>query len=472
MKTTVLALCTAWLLACATVPPAAQPAATREEDRIFAVAVSRDRGTLWYVTGRETCEVRALSLADRSTRAVFHLDWCPTRINPVDDESLVLTDGVRRGAWKRFDGVDMVVGGVLAAASASNYVLVEGDRLIWMRDSKRRDIGAAGVVTRPSIAAASGDLFVVVHGGDGQHIERVTAEGASAVSAAFPKIDSFDLAPRGEELVFSAQRDGNFDVAIASTDGKRVNWIPSDRADEVGVTWAPRGNKVSFLIRRPDATLVRSVHIPTSFQLTFETPLETVRALAWDPRAERLVMILDGPVVSSHVDWIEYSGANRHALVRPGTKLVREPERIAFGTAEAILVPPRIVRYGEKVPLFVTLTDEPLQWDDEARDLDSLGGGMLRLRQRDWAAGDPLSKLVAGLPWADADQVVLIAQSSGSVLVPPFAGAGQTLITTGTNPRSGRFFNESRLPSGVVVINTETWAGAMEYLRGRFQSKR
>ncbi|MFA6956564.1 MAG: hypothetical protein WC538_11900 [Thermoanaerobaculia bacterium] len=471
MRMIVLSLCTAWLVGCATLPPASQPMVSAEELRISAAAYSRDGSTLWYVTGRETCELSAIALADRSTRSVLRLDWCPTRISPVDAESFVLTDGVRRGEWKRSDGTDVVAGSVLAASSATNYVRVDGERLIWVRDSKHRDIGVAGVVTRPTIVPATGDLFAVIHGDDGEHIERMTADGASIVGAAFPKIDSFDVAPRGEELVFSAIRDGNFDVAIASTDGKKVNWVPSDRADEVAVTWAPRGNKVSFLIRRPDTTLVRSVHVPTSFQLTFETPLEKVRALAWEPRAERLAMILDGPVVPPHVDSIEYSGANRESLVQPGRKLVREPERIAFGAADAILIPPRTVRYGEKVPLFVTLSDEPLAWDDASRDLDALGGGMLRLRPGDWAEGAPLAQVVTGFPWAGADQVVVIVESFEPASASPVPGAGQTLITTGTKLRRGRFFNESRLPSGGVMITAETWAGAMEYLKGRFQPK-
>jgi hypothetical protein len=472
MKTITLSLCAAWFVACATLPPSPPPTVSLEDVRISAAAFSRDGGTLWYAAGRDACEVRSFAVADRSTRSVLRLGWCPARISPVDDESFVVTDGVRRGEWKRLDGTDAVQGSVLAAASATNYVRVDGARLVWVRGTTSRDIGEVGVVTRPAIEATSGDLFVVVHRADGERIERMAADGSTSVSAAFPRIDSFDLAPRGEELVFSALRDGNFDVAIASTDGKKVNWVPADGADEVAVTWAPRGNKVSFLIRRPDTTLVRSVHVPTSFQLTFETPLEKVRSLAWEPRAERFAMILDGPVVPPHIDSVEYSGANREALVQPGRKLAREPERVAFGTADAVLVPPRTVRYGEKAPLFVTLTDEPLAWDDAARDLDSLEGGELRLRPADWMDGAPLAQLVAGLPWASADEVVVIVESFGSATPTPVPGAGQTVIRTGTKPRRGRFFNENKLPSGGVVVTAETWAGAMEYLRERFQSKR
>jgi len=472
MKMLFLSLCIAGILGCASVPPVVPPPGTAQEARIFAVAVSLDRSTLWYVTGRETCELRSLALSDRSTRLAFSIDWCPTRIKPVDDESLVLTDGAGRGAWKRFDGRDVVEGSVLTAASRSNYVLAEGTRLIWSRDSGRRDIGETGTMRHPVIAPGSGDLFAIVRNEDGEHIDRMTADGTKAVSAVFPKIDSFDLAPRGEELALSAQRNGSFDVAIASTDGKTMNWIPADAADEVGVAWAPRGNKVSFLIRRPDSTLVRSVHVPTSFQLTFDSPLETVRALAWEPRAERLAMILDGPAVSPGVDWVEYSGANREALLPHGTKLGREPERIAFGTADAIVLPPHTVRYGEKGPPVVVPQNEPPGWGHTVPDPAPPGGRLLLMRPADWAEGAPLAQLLSGFPWADADQVVVIAQTRGYASVPRVSGAGQTLVTTGTKLHRGRFFDETRLESGAILVTAETWGGAMAYLRARFQPKR
>jgi hypothetical protein len=279
------------------------------------------------------------------------------------------------------------------------------------------------------------------------------------------------VAPRGDELVYSAARDGSFDVAISSADGKTVNWIPSDSADEVGVTWAPRGTKVSYLIRRPDSTLVRSVHVPTSFQLTFETPFETVRALAWDPRAERVAMILESPGISTHVDWIEYSGANRAALVQPARRLPGEPERVAFGGGSAILLPPRIVRYGEKLPLFVMLADEPLSWTEATSDLERLGGGILRVPVGGWEGGAPMATLLGELAWVEEDAIVVIAPDSGESSLPA-VGMGQTLLTTGTKPPGGPVFVESRLPSGAVTVSAGNWEAAMQYLRERFLPKR
>lgn len=411
-----------------------------------------------------------MSIAERSDRMAFALDWCPTKIIPLNEQALLFTDGVWRGSLLRADGTEVVPGAVLAAASASNYVLVRNGQLIWNRDSQAHDLGAAGTLRSPAIIAGSGDLLAIATAADGERIVRFTSDGTIDVTPTFAAIDSFDIAPRGDELVFSALRADGFDVAIASPNGKTVNWVPADRADETGVTWAPRGNKVSFLIRRGDSTLVRTVHVPTAFQLTFETPFEAVRALAWEARAERITMILDGPAVSPHIDWIEYSGAHREALVEPDVRSSREPEWISFGEGSALLLPPRTVRYGEALPLFVVLTEEPLAWGVANRDLDSLGGGILRLPASAWNDGAPLAELVSRLRWVDAESVVVISDGhrGGSR---PIVAKGQTLVITGMKPAGGLSFAESRLPSGALAVKAENWEGAMRYLRERFQTE-
>ncbi|HEX3107752.1 MAG TPA: hypothetical protein VHU41_01575, partial [Thermoanaerobaculia bacterium] len=75
------------------------------------------------------------------------------------------------------------------------------------------------------------------------------ANGDKVLTPYYLAIDSFDVAPEGDLAVFSAKRSDNFDVGLVATAGSGVNWVPSDPRDEVAVQWAPRGNKVSFIIR-------------------------------------------------------------------------------------------------------------------------------------------------------------------------------------------------------------------------------
>jgi len=96
------------------------------------------------------------------------------------------------------------------------------------------------------------------------HVEK-TAEGVALsngeklITPSYLAIDSFDLSPDGKLVAFSAKRQDNFDIALVAAAGSEVNWVPSDPRDEVGVQWAPRGSKISFIIRAAAGDVIRSV---------------------------------------------------------------------------------------------------------------------------------------------------------------------------------------------------------------------
>ncbi|MEA2463464.1 MAG: hypothetical protein QOJ98_1211, partial [Acidobacteriota bacterium] len=73
--------------------------------------------------------------------------------------------------------------------------------------------------------------------------------GEKALTDGFLAIDSFDYSEARGEVVFSAKREGSFDIGLVSSDGSPINWAPADPADELDVQWAPRGNKVSYILR-------------------------------------------------------------------------------------------------------------------------------------------------------------------------------------------------------------------------------
>lgn len=105
----------------------------------------------------------------------------------------------------------------------------------------------------------------------GERIVRVGVdETVRAVTGYFDAIDSFDTSPGGEEVVFSARRDGGFDVAIVSIDGESLNWVFPQSVDEKLVTWAPRGNKITMVMETPDGSILRTVHVPTGASLSVE----------------------------------------------------------------------------------------------------------------------------------------------------------------------------------------------------------
>jgi len=184
--------------------------------------------------------------------------------------------------------------------------------------------------------------------------------GERGLTPEFAAIQSFDVSTERGEVVFSAKREGGFDIGIVSTEGSQINWFPAERADETDVQWAPRGNKASYIVHTPRGDVVRTLHIPTSAQLSVEFPNARVDALAWDPPAERYAVIVESPDASQRVESAKYSGEDRRTLVPPAQKLDVAAEPLAG----ALLLRPPNLRYNEKLPLVVWIDADPLRWSD------------------------------------------------------------------------------------------------------------
>lgn len=190
--------------------------------------------------------------------------------------------------------------------------------------------------------------------------EKLVAE-VGELTPAFVSVDSLDLSTERKEVVFSAKRADNFDIGLVSVDGSAVNWVPHDPADEVAVQWAPRGHKVSYTVRRNDGDLVRTVHIPTSFQYTVDFAGAIVHDLAWDEAAERFAVAVESVDASDRVEVVRYTGEDRRTVVPPSIRLDVTTERVATTN----VMRPSALRYGERLPLVVWIADAgPLSWDD------------------------------------------------------------------------------------------------------------
>jgi len=222
--------------------------------------------------------------------------------------------------------------------------------------------------------------------------------GKTALTPRFAAIDSFDVSPARREVVFSAKRTTNFDVGLVSLDGSDVHWIPEDPNDEVAVQWAPRGNKVSYIVHTPAGDIVRTVHVPTSVQVASDFPYATVRSLRWAPDGERYFVVVASPDASPRTESMRYDGTERRTEIAPKVKLDVDMEPLAGG----LVLRPASMRYGERLPLVVWIAPRLLDWSD-AR------GALL---QRDRVAcaivtkppGEAFWTAVRAVPWIDASK--------------------------------------------------------------------
>ncbi|HEV7921702.1 MAG TPA: hypothetical protein VGR02_13010 [Thermoanaerobaculia bacterium] len=256
-----------------------------------------------------------------------------------------------------------------------------------------------------------------------------------ALTPAYAAVDSVDYSEERGEAVFSAKRNGSFDIGLVS-DGTRINWVPEDPADEVAVQWAPRGNKVSFVVKGRAGDLVRTVHIPTASQLTVDFPYATVRGLVWDPDGERFSVAYDAVDASEQVETMRFGGTERKVTTPPAVRLDVSVESLPG----AWLMRPSSLRYGERLPLVVWLTGNRNAWSD-AR------GSLQRQRRIGCAVAskldDALLTALTDLPWVDKSRLFVVnGRGTGAISI-----VGDPRMPGGRYRREG---NIVRVPPAVV----------------------
>ena len=201
----------------------------------------------------------------------------------------------------------------------------------------------------------------------------IVAEGASQriarngkpLTPSFHRVEAFDYSRERDEVVFSARRENNFDIALVAGDGSGISWVPEDPSDEMMPLWAPRGHKVSYVVRARSGDIVRTVHVPTAFQLSVEFPYARVRALAWDPPAEKYAVAYEAIDTSPRIDVLRYSGEGRQTAVPSASRLQIAVEPVG----DVLVLRPMHLKYGERLPLVVWMESDPYAWNDARAEL-------------------------------------------------------------------------------------------------------
>lgn len=259
------------------------------------------------------------------------------------------------------------------------------------------------------------------------------ANGEKVLTPYYAAIDSFDVAPEGDLAVFSARRRDNFDIALVATAGSEVKWVPSDPHDEVAVQWAPRGSKVSYIIRAASGDVIRSVHVHTAAQVTSTFPYGRVYSYAWEPRAERYAVAWSAIDASDGIEEMTYAGAARKWLTPPPVRL-----DVAFEpVAGAIVLRPQSLHYNERLPLVVWRTSEPYEWDDARGRLEQASRVAVAVLARD--PDDKFWSAIKAIPWVDSSRIWVVGATGP---------AAATSIIGGADLPAGRY----RVHENVVVV--------------------
>lgn len=226
--------------------------------------------------------------------------------------------------------------------------------------------------------------------------------GPKPLAGPYPAIDSFSYSQFRGEVAFSAKREKDFDIGLVSSDGSPIKWVPNDPADEVSVQWAPKGSRISYVVRAFGGDIVRTVHIPTSAE--WGNPFEngTVHAVAWEPSAEGYAVAYSTPEASDRIEVMKYDGADRRMIVPPVVRLDVSVEPFAPG---AVILRRNDLRYDEKLPLVVWRAAD-FAWSDARAALMNGARVAMVITNREPSA--ELWQAAQATPWIDAGRSFLV----------------------------------------------------------------
>jgi hypothetical protein len=121
------------------------------------------------------------------------------------------------------------------------------------------------------------------------------------------------------------------------------------------VQWAPRGNKVSYIVRAQLGDVVRTFHIPTSFAYVVDFgTTAAIQSVTWDAAAERFTVVYSTLDASERTESVHYNGSARRTEAEPKTTI--DADLLPFG-ADGFVLRPRNLRYDEKLPVVVWVAD-------------------------------------------------------------------------------------------------------------------
>jgi hypothetical protein len=277
--------------------------------------------------------------------------------------------------------------------------------------------------------------------------ENRIVNGTKGLTPAFSAIDSFDVSLDRKEVVFSARRKDNFDIGLVSMDGSDIHWVPEDPADETDVQWAPRGNKVSFVLHTLTGSIVRTVHIPTATQLSVDFPQTQIDALAWEPKGERYAVVVESAEASQSLQEMTYEGEKRREVIPPAARLDVSIEPIGG----LLVMRPNDLHYNEKLPIVLWLDPHPFAWSDARAALMRNARVAIAIAPR---GNDAFWNEIAKVAWIDAARKYVVTTATQQQSNPATTITADPAIPPGRYRRAG---NTVSVPPAVVQSFAAAW---------------
>lgn len=373
------------------------------------VAVDEETGErLWLLRAAgEDCRIQELDESGVLRRQASVS--CGDRIVQLEDRLLVVDETSRSTAEIDLSSFE--------PKSSSLVDAYEGWTLEW-RDEGLLLRGADGELPLPLLRQArilsDGSVIGISPTDSGETLVRYEL-GAVRIDLlndpGIIEIESWDVEPREGQLVFAAElSDGRMDVGIAATDASAMRWLPAEPGDEYRATWAPRGNKVTWLIDSPAGVVMRSVHIPTGYQLSVPFGFVQIDSVAWEPDAEKVFLVTSSPLASPSVVSIRYGGEDRMVVVDPEQRIERSGEPLP-GIPGAVVLAPARVQYGHTYPVVVITGNKSSGWDARfAEAAKDAAGAVVWVPESDETTIESARSALAQIGWVDPARISIISR--------------------------------------------------------------
>lgn len=271
-------------------------------------------------------------------------------------------------------------------------------------------------IRSPRLLRKSPGVIAIQELSSGERIVRLNPDGEVVELFASPgaRVDSFDIEPAEREIVFSAGLE-SYDIGIAPIDGSGYKWVPADPGHEHSVSWAPRGNKITWFIDSQLGTVMRTLHVPTGYQLSVPFTLSRVRAHAWEPKAERVFVIADSSTDSPTIISVRYGGEDRQRLTAPAVRSQTDADILPGQDPPVIVYPPAGIAYGRTYPARVIVTPGGVAGWSSAIPVASNGGtsGVIRVTNESSLKNASLLEVLRSLSWLDPGRIELVTVTEG-----------------------------------------------------------
>jgi len=188
--------------------------------------------------------------------------------------------------------------GKIAFVSARNTTATKADYEIFTMNpdgSDQKQLTTVGVLNLVPPSWSPDGRFIAFHD-DSDRVWIMDADGGNQHAVAIhAHIGRPSWSPDGGQLTFVSDQDGNPEIYITSTDGKRQQRLTNNTYDDFNPVWSPDGLRIAFFARRSSGIELRVIGSNGENErmlYRIENAKYSVGIASWSPNSKTIAAIM------------------------------------------------------------------------------------------------------------------------------------------------------------------------------------